>query len=227
MEQVELKFAFTVICQSPPVIRGFYGSSIYIHSNNTFPARRLNELLEGSKSKLNDNNNNYLNMEYVQVMLVDTSREILNTIDSIRLMCINASNTCRNVRLIVIESIVSIFQCEFNNTRHDIDKRSNFFFNILVKLREIVRNFNIVLIITNETRDKFHGTTFTTNNVTLTSATNRPIQHALELAWKNCISNRFFVGYKNDNRMFKVIFSPNLPNNECNFNIHSSGIMNE
>ena len=167
-------------------------------------------------------------MDHVLVKRVQDSTELLQAIEHLLLLCDQATNTARHIQVIVVDSIASIIQFDFNNYGIDLVARSKLLFKVSSKLKYIATKFiNIDVVVTNDVRDTINDTLFTTNNIALRSS-NRSVAPALGLAWLNCVTNRFFFSMENVNaqrlRTFKVVFSPYLPTSECPFHIDEDGV---
>lgn len=214
--------------QLPPNSGGVYGSCIFIHGNNVFPSNCLHTLLQQFKSMLNNDPNNYLSIDNIIAKRVDELKYLLPTMIQVQLLCKSTSNTSRHVRLLIIDSIASIFQCDFNNNLREMSARSKLLFIISSKLKQIAHAYNVAIVVTNDVRDAQDDRLFITNNIALSSSS-RYITLALGLAWANCIPNRFFVGFETIGekkiRYFKTIFLPYLQNINCSFDIITCGVV--
>ena len=101
-----------------------FGASIYIHSNSKFPITRLTQLCGYMKDKYGTKAE-YVDLSHITIKRVDDPYKLLNTLQEISNLCQVGEHSSRNVRLIVVDSIASIFQCSFENNKLDMpDQKS-------------------------------------------------------------------------------------------------------
>lgn len=224
--KTQICLQLSLLCQLPPSCGGLFGSCIYIHSNNNFPANRLVKIANYMKENY-INESSYINIDDVKVMRVDNPSDLLTAIKNITILCKQAEQSPRNVRLIIVDSIASIFQCAFNNNHEDMTSRSKLFFKISAELRGLAHNYNAAVVCTNEVRATFVDNTHNTNNIRLLTS-GIQVEPALGLSWSNCINNRFFLGIHITNgeriRHIRTIMCPYLGDSITNFKITSGGV---
>lgn len=119
--QLCLQLALTT--QLLPTCGGVFGSSIYMHSNMKFPLTRLTQISAYLKDKYG-NNADYVHVNNITIMPVDDPSALLKAIKQSTKICEAVEDSFRNVRLIVVDSIASIFQCAFDDNQIDMTSRS-------------------------------------------------------------------------------------------------------
>lgn len=88
-----------------------------------FPLTRLTQISAYLKDKY-ENNADYVHVNNITIMPVDDPSPLLKAIKQSTKICEAVEDSFRNVRLIVVDSIASIFQCAFDNNQIDMTSRS-------------------------------------------------------------------------------------------------------
>ncbi|XP_021814674.1 DNA repair protein XRCC3 homolog [Prunus avium] len=151
------------------------------------------------------------------------------------------------VKLIVIDSIATLFRSQYEATPADLKRRSEMFFKISGTLKALANKFGVAVVVTNQVVD-FIGPHHGINGVRLGNlewmhTLGKQVSPALGLAWAHCINSRVFlakheesVGVNSHNassptissqthRTFHLVFAPHLPHASSEFVITKEGVV--
>jgi DNA-repair protein XRCC3 len=139
----------------------------------------------------------------------------------------------KNIRLLIIDSIGSIFRTEFED--NDYIKRSELLFKISIHLKKLAVKYNLVVVIVNQVSsvieeeyksyDEFDYTV-STMDVQIKKNHLKKLTPTLGLSWSNCIDSRLYLS-KSDyskKRKLNIIYSPYVEQISCEFEIIDNGV---
>ena len=130
------------------------------------------------------------------------------------------------IRLIILDSIASLFRADFDASPADLKRRSALFFQISAKLKELAYRHHCVVVVTNQVVDVVEGDA----GNTVAWSSGRRVSPALGIAWANCFNTRLFLTREVDGasgterRRMNVAFAPHLPELACEFVIRRDGV---
>lgn len=194
-------------------------SCLFLHSDLPFPLRRLRLLAPKSHTDLLDN---------VLVAAVHSPSDLLSLLSRAQHHLSHPSHSPHRlpIRLILLDSIASLFRADFDASPADLKRRSVLFFKISAKLKELAYMHQCVVVVTNQVMDVVEGET----GNTVAWSSGRRVSPALGLAWANCVNTRLFLTREVDGaggsakRRMKVAFAPHLPERACEFVIRRDGV---
>ena len=248
--KTQLCLQLALSAQLPPSLGGLSASSLYIHTEFSFPSRRLHQLSHAFiSSHPRIFNNDPCDRIFVHaVYSADQLFDIMPKIESF----LENMNTQLPVKLIVIDSIAALFRSEFENTPIELKRRSALFFKISGKLKSLAKRFGLAVVVTNQVVDlmgHLEGMNgLKVGNLGSLVSSGRRVCPALGLAWANCVNSRLFlsrneevVGEENGSvdvsacgggdflprqtrRQLHVVFAPHLPDSSCEFVIRREGV---
>ena len=191
----------SVLCQLKAEEGGFGGKVAYIDSEGTFRADRVSEIASArglDRSEVLDN------IFYSRAVGYQSLEESVLQLPHLL--------SRENVRLIVIDSIVSPFRAEFLG-RESLQERQQRLGLLLFKLKEISEAYGSAVVITNQ----------------VTSSPNPFALERLRPAGGNVlahsVTHRVFLYKKGDRRFAKLVDSPSLPQAEAEFFIGEAGVL--
>ncbi|XP_008222437.1 PREDICTED: DNA repair protein XRCC3 homolog [Prunus mume] len=193
--KTQLCLQLTVRAQLPPSHGGLGGSSVYIFIEFSFPFRRLQQL--GNLYHASYPNLIRLEpLEDIYVYGVHDAQQLIHVLGDIEAF-IAIDHTRLPVKLIVIDSIATLFRSQYQTTPADLKRRSEMFFNISGTLKGLAHKFGLVVVLTNQVVD-FIGPHDGVNGVRLGNLESLDISGgrvspALGLAWAHCIHSRVFL----------------------------------
>ncbi|XP_015689130.2 DNA repair protein XRCC3 homolog [Oryza brachyantha] len=192
-------------------------SCLFLHSDLPFPLRRLRGLAPKSRPDL---------LDHVLVAAAHSPSDLISLLSRAQRLLDHPGGSPRRlpVRLILIDSIASLFRADFDASPADLKRRSALFFRISAKLKELAHRHQCVVVVTNQVVDVVEGEA----GNTVAWSSGRRVSPALGLAWANCVNTRLFLtrdadGSVNTRRM-KVAFAPHLPERACEFVIRRDGV---
>nr|GEU70959.1 DNA repair protein XRCC3 homolog [Tanacetum cinerariifolium] len=123
------------------------GSSLYLYSGFPFPYRRFAQLVKSFQST-------HLNLfqsardprDHVFTREVHDVRQLFDIISHLSL-CLENKETKLDVKMIVIDSIATLFRSEFENNASDLKKRCDLFLRISVCLEGIAKRFGVAVVV--------------------------------------------------------------------------------
>uniref|UniRef100_A0A0D9VH67 RecA family profile 1 domain-containing protein n=1 Tax=Leersia perrieri TaxID=77586 RepID=A0A0D9VH67_9ORYZ len=190
-------------------------SCLFLHSDLPFPLRRLRGLAPKSRPDL---------LDHVLVAAAHSASDLVSLLS--RAQHLLAHPRRLPVRLIVVDSIASLFRADFDASPADLRRRSALFFRISAKLKELAHRHQCVVVVTNQVVDVVEGE----QGNTVAWSSGRRVSPALGLAWANCVNTRLFLTRDADGpgggarRRMKVAFAPHLPERACEFVIRRDGV---
>lgn len=194
-------------------------SSLFLYSDLPFPLRRLRLLAPKSRPDL---------LDHVLVAAVHSPSDLLSLLSRAQHHLAHPSRSPNRlpIRLILLDSIASLFRSDFDASPADLKRRSGLFFKISAKLKELAYRHQCVVVVTNQVVDVVEGNT----GNTVAWSSGRQVSPALGLAWANCVNTRLFLTREVDGnggsvkRHMKVVFAPHLPERTCEFVIRRTGV---
>ncbi|XBH62774.1 hypothetical protein VPH35_116909 [Triticum aestivum] len=194
-------------------------SSLFLCSDVPFPLRRLRLLAPKSRPDL---------LDHVLVAAVHSPSDLLSLLSRAQYHLSHPSRSPHPlpIRVILLDSIASLFRADFDASPADLKRRSGLFFKISAKLKELAHRHQCVVVVTNQVVDVVEGTT----GNTVAWSSGRQVSPALGLAWANCVNTRLFLTREVDSnggsarRHMKVAFAPHLPVRTCEFVIRRDGV---
>ncbi|OUZ99084.1 DNA recombination and repair protein Rad51 [Macleaya cordata] len=241
--KTQLCLQLLLSAQLPISHGGLNSSSLYIHSEFSFPFRRLQQLSLSFRSSHPLLFRSHDPCDRIFVRGVQSAEELLGLLDRLDSLITNPPSQLP-VKLIVIDSIAALFRSEFENTSVDLKRRSSLFFKISGKLKLQAKKFSLAVVVTNQVVDLIGNEGINgmrVGNLGFLSTSGRRVCPALGLAWSNCINSRLFLsrneevvssetGLEDSNgglrtrRRLQVIFAPHLPESSCEFVIVREGV---
>lgn len=211
--QLLLKLALTA--QLPVGQGGLGGSSIIISTEGRVPVRRLKDYLgscpslQQLKTASGDNNNDEDEEEEIlrRILLDDQISDSDSLWVALRERLPAALENNRSIRLVIIDSITSVFRGEFLDRSHKtMMERNDWFFGLSGFMKQMHDAFGCMFVLANQvTTDLAVGKT----------------KPALGLVWSHCVNQRFVLEFVHGagageaaaqrRRSLSVEFSPSLP----------------
>uniref|UniRef100_A0A2N9E2I4 RecA family profile 1 domain-containing protein n=1 Tax=Fagus sylvatica TaxID=28930 RepID=A0A2N9E2I4_FAGSY len=241
--KTQLCLQLALSAQLPPSLGGLSASSLYIHTEFSFPSRRLHQLSHAFRSShpLIFGNDPCDSIFVHAVYSADHLFDIMPKIESF----LANPRTQFPVKLIVIDSIAALFRSDFENTPVELKRRSSLFFKISGKLKSLAKRFGLAVVVTNQVVDLVGPSEglngLKVGNLASLVSSGRRVCAALGLSWANCVNSRLFlsrneevVGEENGlvvdvnacggdfvprrtRRRLHVVFAPHLPESSCEF----------
>jgi DNA-repair protein XRCC3 len=194
-------------------------SSLFLHSDLPFPLRSLRRLAPTSRPDV---------LDHVLVAAVHSPAELLSLLTRAQRVLAHPDRSPHRlpIRLILLDSIASLFRADFDASPADLRRRSALFFQIAAKLKELAYRHQCVVVVTNQVVDVVEGDA----GNTVAWSSGRRVSPALGIAWANCVNTRLFLTRELDaaggtaRRRMKVAFAPHLPERSCEFVIRRDGV---
>jgi DNA-repair protein XRCC3 len=194
-------------------------SSLFLCSDLPFPLRRLRLLAPKSHPDL---------LDHVFVAAVHSPSDLLSLLSRAQHHLSHPTHSPHRLptRVILLDSIASLFRADFDASPADLKRRSGLFFKISAKLKELAYRHQCVVVVTNQVVDVVEGNT----GNTMAWSSGRQVSPALGLSWANCVNTRLFLTREvgsdggSTRRHMKVAFAPHLPERACEFVIRRDGV---
>ncbi|XP_021861218.2 DNA repair protein XRCC3 homolog [Spinacia oleracea] len=225
--KTQLCVQLSVACQLPPSSGGLFGSSIYIHSIGPFPIRRLTGLipfiLDSSLSHTDRP------CDHIITKMVESVHDLPDALDWVVKLIQNSYNTCRHIRLVIIDSIVSMCTSHFDNTVVGLESRTQLLRAIGYGLQSIASKYNVAVVVVNNVVDVFPSDRDSSTKFMMSSG--RKVRPALGNCWMTNISTRVFMSKtispynQTSDRLMSILFSSSLELDACRFCITNEGVM--
>ncbi|KAJ5066286.1 DNA repair protein rad57 [Anaeramoeba ignava] len=217
--------------------------AFYVSTEHSTQIERLSEI---AKENLEENNQNELTDLFNRIYV---NNEIHKESQLNELIFHQIPNLCDRVKLVIIDSIASIFR-----SQTDIIKRSSSLLKISNFCKYLSKQFGVVFIFVNQVTSIIQSETNpfliripNTGIMFSPPNQNSPFKPSLGLVWSNCINSRIMlyktsknyssnenlINQKNEEqinenferiRKLEIVFSPILSNNSCNFLITKKGL---
>jgi len=203
--KTQLALTLAVNVQFPKEQGGLNGKAVYIDTEGTFRPARIRQIAEGLGANADKVLKNILvarafNSDH-QILLLDKISEMIKDGEPIKLL--------------VIDSLTAHFRAEFSGRGQLADRQQklNRYLHNLIKLAE---QHNLAILVTNQVMANpamMFGdpTTAIGGNIVGHASTYR----------------MYFRRGKQGSRVAKLIDSPNLPDNECQFWVSEKGVIDE
>ncbi|GJN21361.1 hypothetical protein PR202_gb08830 [Eleusine coracana subsp. coracana] len=195
------------------------GSSLFLYSDLPFPLRSLRRLAPKSHPDI---------LDHVLVAAAHSPADLLTLLSRAQSVLAHPDRSRHRlpIRLILLDSIASLFRADFDASPADLKRRSALFFQIAAKLKELAYRHQCVVVVTNQVVDVVEGDA----GNTVAWSSGRRVSPALGIAWANCVNTRLFLTRELDaaggsaRRRMKVAFAPHLPERSCEFAIRRDGV---
>ncbi|XP_044293156.1 DNA repair protein XRCC3 [Varanus komodoensis] len=228
--QIGLQLCISV--QYPYCYGGLESGAAYICTEDVFPNKRLQQLIE-QQSKLRGD----IPPEVVQKMKFGNSIFVEHAADLDTFQkCISKMNVLLShgmVRLVVVDSIAALFRCEFS--AKDSVLKAKYLQMFGARLHRLSSKFQIPVVCINQVTDKMDETGGATpSNPGCTAESVAP---ALGITWSNQLLMRLMVSRTfcqaarhpsshngSSLRTMRVIFAPHLPPSFCYYTVNLEGV---
>lgn len=199
--KTQLAMQLTVNVQLPRKDGGLEGTALYIDTEGTFRPERIEDMAKAkdmdSKEVLNNIANIRATNTETQILSVERADKLIQE---------------RNVKLIVVDSMTSLFRSEFIG-RGALGERQQKLNQHVHKLQMLADKYDVAIFITNQVMDNpgiLFGdpTTPIGGNVLAHAATTR----------------LYMRKSKESKRIVRLVDSPNMPDGECVIKITTEGI---
>ncbi|XP_057779863.1 DNA repair protein XRCC3 homolog [Salvia miltiorrhiza] len=231
--KTQLMLQLALNTQLPEALGGQSGNSLYPNSELSFPIRRLNEIASNNPF-LEDNP-----LDKVFVHSLGSFDELLSIVARVEPFLSN-----NNVKLIIVDSVTTLFRTEFSNNGADMSRRQQMFFKIAGKFKMFASKYDLVVVMTNQVVDCISGSSNESiGNIETLRSSERNVIPALGLSWANCVNTRLMILKSNKincedgkseaststkcsktSRTLVVIFAPHLGPANCDIEINSDGV---
>jgi DNA-repair protein XRCC3 len=207
---------YLLSAQLPPEYGGLDGNSVYITAESDFGEKRIEQMSQGiierkikgfEKSKdLMDN------------ILVNSAATLQDLEDTFFIALPKLLEGNGSIRIVVLDSIASIFRVEFGMNDHI--RRSEAIFKLASQMKYLSSKYAFAMVVVNQV-----------SAVISDDPTVEKSQPALGLGWASCVDTRLICKKKTNSqpivRSLKVGFSSYLKNDtEAEFVIENDGIKN-
>ena len=123
----------------------------------------------------------------------------------------------KNIRLVILDSIASIYRVEFG--LNDLIQRSDSMFKLAVQMKSLAYKYDFAMVVVNQVSAVFD------------EKSSEKVQPALGLSWSSCVDTRLMIKKKTQKhpivRNMRVMFSSYLEEEiSCDFMIDNGGITN-
>ncbi|XP_021837110.1 DNA repair protein XRCC3 homolog [Spinacia oleracea] len=225
--KTQLCLQTSIACQLLPSLGGMFGATIYIHSIGPFPIRRLTSLIPFILETSLDVNDKPC--DHITTKQVESPYELPDVLDWVVKLVKQSHNTCRHVRLVVIDSIASICTSHFENTAVGLESRTQLLRAIGYGLKSIASKYNLAVLVVNNVVDVFPSDSDSSTHFMMSSG--RKVRPALGNVWTRDIGTRLFLS-KSINpsdqtcgRLLSVLLSSTLELDVCRFKITEKGVV--
>ncbi|XP_021855636.2 DNA repair protein XRCC3 homolog [Spinacia oleracea] len=221
------QLCLSIACQLPPSLGGMYGATIYIHAIGPFPIRRLTSLIPFILDTALDPNDNPC--DHITTKQVESPYELPDVLDWVVKFIKQSHNTCRHVRLVVIDSIASICTSHFENTAQGLESRTQLLRAIGYGLKSIASQYNVAVLVVNNVIDVFPIDSDSSTHFMMSSG--RKVRPALGNGWTRNIGTRLFLSKSINSadqtyvRMISILLSSMLELDVCRFKITEKGVV--
>lgn len=176
--------------------------SIFVDSENTFKAERIKDFAEANKLKVDDV------MDRIMIGRALSSDHQLLLVDEIE----NLIQKDPTYRIIIVDSLTSHFRSEYSG-RGELASRQQRLNKHMHQLLKIADIYNLVVIVTNQVQS---------DPATFYGNPEKPIGG--NIVGHGSTSRIYMRPGKKGTIFAKLVDSPNLPQNECNFIITKNGL---
>eukprot|EP00742_Colponemidia_sp_Colp-10_P013713 GILJ01015512.1.p1 GENE.GILJ01015512.1~~GILJ01015512.1.p1 ORF type:complete len:315 (-),score=25.80 GILJ01015512.1:77-1021(-) len=225
------QFALQLLLQAqlPAHLGGLSGSTFYLSTEGSVPFKRLQQLAESYEAKTSGTEH----ISFLENIFIENVHSLEHQWDilSNRIPLLMES---MQIKLVVIDSIASLFRVEFDHSRRDMRSRSDCMTRHASLLKRLSSEYRIPIVVTNQVADIFHNEDASRSHNHHTAS----VAPALGLAWSNCIDHRLFLSRKDMGeqqhinpgggasvqRRLDVTLSPSIPNSSCYYAIDAFGV---
>ncbi|KAF4682386.1 Meiotic recombination protein dmc1 [Perkinsus olseni] len=202
--KTQLCHSLSVIAQMPQSYGGANGKVCYIDTENTFRPDRITQIAQA------------FGVDPQQVLDNIIYARCYNSEHLVQLLlCVAAKMAEEKYALLVVDSIMGPFRVDFTG-RGDLAERQQLLSRVMSRLQKLSEEYNLAVVITNQVMaDPAAAMSFAANPP-------KPIGgHVLAHYSTTRIALRKGRG---EQRIMKIIDSPNLPEGDCVFEICNKGI---
>ncbi|OAY79807.1 DNA repair protein XRCC [Ananas comosus] len=197
-------------------------TSLFIHSPFPFPLRRLLSLPH--PHAINDPNS----LDRILLAPAHSPSHLLSLL-----------SRAPRFRLLVVDSLASLFRSEFDPTPIAMARRTSLLFEVASMLKSLALRFGAAAVVTNHVVDVVGAEGGGSAAPGLWSS-GRRVAPALGISWANCVNTRIFLSRSEEvvegsgddgvtmrtrtRRRLQVVFAPHLPESSCEFVIRKEGV---
>lgn len=226
--QLCLQLCLTVQCAQTE--QDIAGKAIYICTEDAFPSKRLNEMMEQFRLR-NAAFKNHNFMDNIFISQIGSTESLMHCI----LTKLDILIKSRNVRLLIIDSLTASFRCDYDSDQNA--QRSRDIQLLGYQLHKLANKYNLFVICVNQVVDNVDNSKPWCRNQ------DGKTVPALGLTWSNLVTtrvqlsrlNRAVKQYKTKNGIrnlpvpsplcaMKIINSPFLPISSVNYVVTSRGV---
>ncbi|XP_056697430.1 DNA repair protein XRCC3 homolog [Spinacia oleracea] len=173
--KTQLCLQLSVACQLPPSSGGLFGSCLYIHSIGPFPISRVTGLIPFIlDSPISDTD---LPCDHIITKQVESVHDLPDALDWVVKLIQNSYNTCRHIRLVIIDSIASMCTSHFDNMAMGYESLTQLLRAIGYGLQSIASKYNVAVVVVNNVVDVFPSDRDSSTNFMMSSG--RKVRPAL------------------------------------------------
>jgi DNA repair protein RadA len=195
----QLCFQLAVMATLPKEKGGLNGNVLYIDTEQTYSAQRVEQIITERKLDPSITDKIYLRRPQASVFLELFVQDIFRIIKEY------------NIKLVIIDSISNLHRQEFLGREHLADRQHKFSKMISTLVR--AASLGVAVVISNQVLQNPNGATYGNPNIAVGGSV---IGHGT--------THRIFLSKKQGGSLAKVIDSPRLPPEEATFKITPKGI---
>jgi RecA/RadA recombinase len=209
--------------------KGLDGKSIYITTNEEkFHVERLKEI-SGPFLKKDKKNYQSLTDSINQKHIYSLEEFEICIFKEIPILL----EKVKNIRLLIIDSIGSIFRTEYKE--NEFAERSNLLFRLSSHLKTLSTHYNMVIIIVNQMSSIFENentdfdddsTSLSTMEMYIKRNRLKKLTPTLGLSWSHCIDMRVVLSRSeiSKKKNFNIVFSPYMEDINFEYDINENGL---
>ncbi|XP_015273279.1 PREDICTED: DNA repair protein XRCC3 [Gekko japonicus] len=224
--QIGLQLCLSV--QYPYEHGGLESGAVYICTEDAFPHKRLQQLIERQSQLRADVPHDIVQkIKFGNSIFVEHAADI-ETFHECIAKRINVLLARGMVRLVVIDSIAALFRCEF--AAKDSVLKAKYLQTFGAKLHRLSSTFRTPVVCINQVTDTM-GEALTDDHSSPCS-TGRSVVPALGITWSNQLLMRLMVSRTghlvqpagSTLRIMRVVFAPHLPQSACYYTVNAQGV---
>ncbi|XP_026525878.1 DNA repair protein XRCC3 isoform X1 [Notechis scutatus] len=230
--QIALQLCLSV--QYPYRYGGLESGAVYICTEDVFPNKRLQQLIEQLPKLRSDVPSEVMQkIKFGNRIFVEHAAD-LDTFHECITKRLSLLLSRGMVRLIIIDSIAALFRCEFSAT--DSLSKAKYLQRFGAKLHRLSCRFQTPIICINQVTDTMNERENAVWNTQSCSA--RTVVPALGITWSNQLLMRLMVCRtvnqaltggetlysKSELRILRIIFAPHLPQHFCYYTVNLEGV---
>ncbi|XP_077179904.1 DNA repair protein XRCC3 isoform X2 [Paroedura picta] len=229
--QIGLQLCLSV--QYPYEHGGLESGAVYVCTEDVFPHKRLQQLIEGQSQLRADVPHDVVQkIRFGNGIFVEHAADI-ETFHECIAKKISALLARGMVRLVVIDSIAALFRCEF--AAKDSVLKAKYLQTFGAKLHQLSSVFRTPVVCINQVTDMMGEGPY--GDCSNPCSTGKRVVPALGITWSNQLLMRLMVSrtgrqvqaagevsYGSTLRTMRVIFAPHLPQSACYYTVNSEGV---